>query len=85
MYLIINFLAFQIGWCVCVLGAANAAPLLGPVIVAVVIALHLSQSNKPARELALTAVAGLIGAVWASALVSRARPRPPRRGVGPSC
>ena len=69
MYLIINFLAFQIGWFVCVLSAANATPLLGPVIVAAVIAMHLSQSNKPARELALIAAAGLLGAVWDSALV----------------
>ena len=58
MYLLINFFAFQIGWFVCVLGAANSIPLLGPVIVAAVIAMHLSQSNKPVRELALTGVAG---------------------------
>ena len=69
MYLLINFFAFQIGWFVCVLGAANSIPLLGPVIVAAVIAMHLSQSNKPVRELALTGVAGLLGALWESALV----------------
>ena len=69
MYLLINFFAFQIGWFVCVLGAANSIPLLGPVIVAAVIAMHLSQSNKPVRELALTGVAGLLGAFWERAVV----------------
>ena len=70
MPLFVNILAFQIGWFACVLGAANSAPLLGPAIVAAVVALHLSRSNQPAREMTLVLAAGLLGAVWDSALVA---------------
>jgi hypothetical protein len=70
MPLLVNILAFQIGWFACVLGAANSAPLLGPAIVAAVVALHLSRSNKPAREMTLVLAAGLLGASWDSSLVA---------------
>ena len=70
MTLLINIVAFQIGWFACVLGAANALPLLGPVVVAGAVALHLSRSNQPTREFALIMIAGALGAVWDSALVA---------------
>ena len=70
MTLVINFVAFQIGWFACVLGAANALPLLGPAVVACVVMLHLSLSRKPAQEFTLIAVAGALGAVWDSVLVT---------------
>jgi len=70
MTLVINIIAFQIGWFACVLGAANALPLLGPAVVAGAVALHLSRSSRPAQELALIVVAGVLGAVWDSALVA---------------
>jgi hypothetical protein len=70
MPLFVNILAFQVGWFACVLGAANAAPLLGPAIVAAVVTLHLSRSNKPGREMTLVLAAGFVGTVWDSALVA---------------
>lgn len=70
MHVLVNFLAFQVGWFACVLGAANAAPMLGPAVVVGVIALHMSRSNKPAREFTLILSAGLLGAVWDSSLVA---------------
>lgn len=70
MTLVINIVAFQIGWFACVLGAANALPLLGPAVVAGAVALHLSRSSRPAPEFALIMVAGALGAVWDSALVA---------------
>jgi hypothetical protein len=70
MTLVINIVAFQIGWFACVLGAANALPLLGPAVVAGAVALHLSRSSRPALEFALIMVAGALGAVWDSALVA---------------
>jgi len=70
MYLIINFVAFQVGWFACVLGAANGAPLLGPIVVAAVVVLHLSKSFRPGREALLIGLAGLLGAFWDSALVA---------------
>ena len=69
MHLFINFIAFQIGWFSCVLGAANGLPLFGPVVVLAIIGLHLKQASQPARELALILVAGVIGATWDSLLV----------------
>ncbi len=45
MKLMLNFVAFQLGWFACVLGAANALPWLGPVVVATVVSLHLATST----------------------------------------
>ncbi len=70
MTLVINIVAFQIGWFACVLGAANALPLLGPAVVAGAVALHLARSSRPAQEFALVLFAGVLGAVWDSALVT---------------
>ena len=67
--LIINFIAFQMGWFACVLGAANGMPLLGPVIVAGVIALHLAQASDSKPEIGLMICAALIGIVYDSLLV----------------
>jgi hypothetical protein len=70
MTLAINFVAFQIGWFACVLGAANALPLIGPAVVACVVMLHLFMSKQPAQEFALIAAAGTLGAIWDSVLVA---------------
>ena len=70
MHLLINIIGFQIGWFACVLGAANYVPLVGPIVVAVVVSFHLSQASRPLRELMLGCAAGLMGAVWDSALVT---------------
>ena len=70
MHLLINIIGFQIGWFACVLGAANYVPLVGPIVVAVVVSFHLSQASRPLRELMLVCAAGLMGAVWDSALVT---------------
>lgn len=70
MYLFLNVAAFQVGWFACVLGAANGAPLLGPLVVAAIVALHLKKATRPVREATLIVSAGLLGASWDSALVS---------------
>lgn len=66
--LLINLLAFQIGWFACVLGAANGYPWLGPVVVMLVVALHLGRVAQPQPELMLIAIAGLLGVLFDSAL-----------------
>ena len=66
--LVINLVAFQVGWFGSVLGAANGYPLAGLVVVAAVVALHLGLSAEPRRELALIAVAGMLGAIFDSAM-----------------
>ena len=65
----LNLIAFQIGWFACVFGAAHSIPVLGPMVVLVVIALHLFLSKRPYRELSLIGIAGLIGLSWDSFLV----------------
>lgn len=67
--LIANFVAFQLGWFGCVLGAANGTPAIGPVIVLAAAGLHLRLAARPARELSLLLVAAAIGVVFDSALV----------------
>ena len=70
MTLFVNFIAFQIGWFAAVLGAANQMPWLGPLVIAAVIALHLTNAARPSLELALIAACGVIGAVMDSVLVA---------------
>jgi len=67
--LLINFLAFQVGWFACVMGAANGMPSLGPIVVLGVIALHLSFAIESKPEIRLMICAALIGVVYDSLLV----------------
>ena len=67
---LINFVAFQLGWFACVLGAANSLPWLGVLIVGLVIGLHLSLAERPAQETRLIALAILMGLIFDSLLVN---------------
>ena len=69
-HLVINFFAFEAGWSACVLGAANGMPWLGLLVPAVIIALHLKLTAKPAAELKLVVVAIVMGLFFDSLLVS---------------
>jgi len=70
MQLLINLVAFKLGWLACILGGANDAPLVGTLIALAIVALHIVRSALPARELTLALIAGAIGAVWDSVLAS---------------
>ena len=59
--IIINFVLFQIGWFACVLGAAKQMPWLGVIVVAAIIAWHLSQAKQAKPELILLALVLIIG------------------------
>jgi Protein of unknown function (DUF2878) len=67
---IVNFIAFQIGWFACVLGAAWGLPWTGTAIAAAVVALHLWRVARPGQELKLIAAALAIGLAWDSLLVN---------------
>ena len=69
-HLVINFLLFQAGWFACVLGGAHGYPWVGPVVVAVVIAVHLAFAWRPTREVLLALTAALMGLVADSLLVA---------------
>jgi hypothetical protein len=68
MRVTVNFLAFLAGWFGSVLGAAAGLPWVGPIIVTMVAALHLSIVPQPRRELTLLLAAAGIGLVLDSAM-----------------
>lgn len=70
MSLILNFVAFQVGWFSAVLGAAYGLPWAGAGVIGVIILLHLLTVRRPTAELTLILLCGLIGAVLDSALVA---------------
>lgn len=69
MNVLINFLAFQVGWFSSVLGAARDLPWLGPVVLLGVIAIHLRRARRPDLEIGLILACGIIGTWFDSLLV----------------
>ena len=64
MAIAVNFIAFQIGWFACVLGAAYHMPLMGTGIALTIIVLHLASTIDPIAELKLVLAAAGIGFVF---------------------
>ena len=67
---IINLTLSQTAWFAAVLGAANGAPWLGPVVMVPVLAVHLSLTNDRQGELKLLLASGLLGFLYDTALVN---------------
>ena len=59
--MLLNIMAFQIGWFACVLGGAHGWPWLGVVVTVVVVALHLYRAARPRMETALILSSGVLG------------------------
>ena len=70
MSMLINFIAFQVGWFACVLGAANGMPWLGPIVVTAAVALHLARARRPLQEFWLVCCAMAFGLVADSLLLA---------------
>lgn len=68
--LILNFVAFQLGWFACVLGAAHGWAWAGTTVAAVLVTAHVLFASRPAEELKLVGIALAIGAIWDSALLA---------------
>jgi len=64
-----NLIAVYACWFACVLGAAGGQPLLGPIVVACHLVLHVTLAPARRSELQLLALAGLGGYLADSALV----------------
>lgn len=64
-----NFMLFQIGWFACILGAAHDHTLLGGVLAAGCLVLHLLTTTGRKEEILLMAKGAVIGAVIDSALL----------------
>jgi len=58
---LLNFGAFYLGWFACVGGAAAGRAAIGPLVVAVLLAIHLYLSAHPRREAALILSVGALG------------------------
>ena len=58
-----NFVALQVTWFACVLGAAHGREWIGPAVALALYALHLARHRAPAAELRLAAVVTPLG--WA--------------------
>jgi Protein of unknown function (DUF2878) len=70
MNMVVNFLAFQLAWFACVLGAANGMPWVGPLAVAGAVAWHLARARRAWPELWLVALAMALGLVVDSLLLA---------------
>ena len=70
MLLLANVALFQIAWLSSVIGGAREMPWLGPVTVAVALALHFRAARKPFEEILLVITCALIGAAFDSFLVA---------------
>lgn len=68
--LLINIVAFKIGWLSAVFGGAYKYPLLGAAIVMVAIAIHLYFATERSREFSLVLLTGIIGLCSDSILMS---------------
>jgi len=65
-----NFLIYQTGWLVCVLGAAQGWPWAGTVFALLALAWHLHQARDARAELSVVVTAALVGALWDSILAA---------------
>ena len=59
--MLLNVVAFQIGWFACVLGGAWGWPWLGVAVTAAVVTLHLRRAAQPGAEAVLIGLSGLLG------------------------
>lgn len=81
--IVLNFIAFQLGWFACVLGAANGHVLAGTLVVGAVVGLHLALARRALPEALLIAVAAVVGLVWDSAQVASGLMRYPTGNFAP--
>jgi hypothetical protein len=66
--MVVNFVAFQVGWFACVLGAARGWPLVGPLVALAILAPMAWTAPSPRGFLLLLASGALVGLCWDSAL-----------------
>jgi hypothetical protein len=69
MKMILNIVAFQVGWFACVLGGATDRPWAAVAVAVALIAIHLHISRWSAREALLILLVGVVGFFWDSLLV----------------
>ena len=70
MRIVVNIVAYQCAWFVCVLSAAVLRPGIGIAVAAATVLWHLHCAAQPRRELRLIAVAAVLGAAFETLLVA---------------
>lgn len=66
-----NFLLYQIVWFTCILGGAGGLPLIGIGLALLICALHLAMARRPATELKIILLTGLLGGAWEYLVVNQ--------------
>jgi hypothetical protein len=70
MNMLINIVAFKIGWLSSVIGVVLGMPMLGPAVTLVAIAIHLLLVARPANELFLIVMTSIVGAAADSMMIA---------------
>jgi Protein of unknown function (DUF2878) len=70
MNMFINIVAFKIGWLASVVGVVLGMPMLGPAVTLLAIGIHLVRVERPANELFLIVVTGVVGAAADSMMIA---------------
>lgn len=70
MNMLVNVIAFKVGWLSSVVGVANDVPLLGPAVILAAIVIHLAIARQASTELLLVITTGVIGAGVDSVMIA---------------
>lgn len=70
MGILVNLLAFQVGWFACVLGAAHGMPALGAGVAVALSALHIARADRAREEAIVIASAAALGLVGDSVIAA---------------
>jgi hypothetical protein len=65
----LNLSLFKIAWLAVVFAAAASLAEVGTAVVALAVIVHLTRAARPTRELALLAVAAVVGGLWETFLL----------------
>ena len=68
LLMVLNFVAFQVGWFACVLGAAHGWPLFGPLVALAILAPMAWTAPRPRGFLLLLGTGAAVGFCWDSIL-----------------
>jgi hypothetical protein len=67
---LLNFVVFQVAWFACVIAGASDRALVGTLVVAGAVGLHLALAPAARREAALVLIVSSLGLFWDSLIVS---------------
>lgn len=66
---VLNVASFYVGWFACIYSATEPAQIVGPLVIAGLLAIHFCLTDERLRELRLIVLTGLFGTLLESALM----------------